>query len=63
MCYLKFFLYIRNDDGIPMTNGVGANNNCSAQIIHVGNNGMTGNIYSKGYIIVTNDMTDIDNAL
>lgn len=46
--YLKFFLYMRKDAGIPITKGVGANNNCSAQLMHVGNNGMTGNIYSSG---------------
>lgn len=61
--YRKFFLYIKNDDGIPMTKGVGANNSCSAQLIHVGNNGITGNMYSNGYIIVTNEITDIDKAL
>lgn len=66
--YLKFFLYIKKLTGNPITNGVGANNNCnfsgyylykqlfeqvfiitcSAQLIHVGNKGITGNIYSKG---------------
>lgn len=39
--YLKFFLYIRNDAGIPMTKGVGANKSCSAQLIQVGKSGMT----------------------
>lgn len=48
LTYLKFFLYIRKVAGIPMTNGVGANNNCSAQLIHVGSNGITGNMYSNG---------------
>lgn len=60
---LKFFLYRRNEAGMPITNGVGASRSCSAQLMQVGNNGMTGNIYSSGYIIVTNDITDIDSAL
>lgn len=36
---------------------------CSAQLMHVGSNGITGNIYSKGYIKVIKAITDIDNAL
>lgn len=46
--HLKFFLYMRNDAGIPITYGVGASNNCSAQLIHVGRSGITGNMYSSG---------------
>lgn len=46
--YPKFFLYMRNDAGMPITNGVGASKSCSAQLMHVGNNGITGNIYSSG---------------
>lgn len=42
--YLKFFLYIKNVAGHPITNGVGAKSNCSAQLIHVGSNGITGNL-------------------
>lgn len=60
---LNFFLYIKNEAGIPMTNGVGASNNCSAQLMHVGSNGIAGNMYSSGYIIVTKAITDIDKAL
>jgi hypothetical protein len=43
-------LYNKNVAGHPITNGVGANNNCSAQLIQVGSKGMTGNlkrIFSK----------------
>ena len=32
-----------------MTNGVGANNSCSALFMQVGSKGMTGNMYSSGY--------------
>lgn len=46
-----------------MTNGVGANNNCSAPFIQVGNSGITGNIYSKGYNMVTNAITLMERAL
>lgn len=46
-----------------MTKGVGASNSCSAQLRHVGSNGMTGNIYSNGYSIVTNAITDMESAL
>lgn len=42
--HLKFFLYNKNVAGHPITNGVGANNNCSAQLIQVGNKGITGNL-------------------
>jgi len=41
-------LYRKKLAGTPITNGVGASNSCSALFIHVGSNGMTGNIYSKG---------------
>lgn len=61
--HLKFFLNIKNEAGMPITNGVGASKSCSAQPIHVGNKGITGNMYSNGYTIVTNDITDMDNAL
>ena len=61
--YRKFFLYIRNVAGTPITKGVGANSNCSAQLKHVGSSGITGNIYSKGYNIVTNAITDMESAL
>lgn len=46
--YLKFFLYMRNDAGMPITNGVGAKSSCSAQLMQVGSSGITGNIYSSG---------------
>lgn len=46
--YLKFFLYIKNDAGNPMINGVGAKSNCSALPMHVGSNGIMGNMYSNG---------------
>lgn len=45
---LKFFLYSRKDAGIPITKGVGASNNCSAQLMHVGSKGIAGNMYSSG---------------
>lgn len=45
---LKFFLYNRKEAGIPITKGVGASSNCSAQLMHVGSSGIAGNIYSKG---------------
>jgi len=45
---LKFFLYNRKDAGIPITKGVGASSNCSAQLIHVGSKGIAGNMYSNG---------------
>lgn len=61
--HLKFFLYIRNDAGIPMTYGVGASNNCSAQLMHVGSSGITGNMYSNGYNMVTKAITLIERAL
>lgn len=32
---------MRNDAGIPMTKGVGANRSCSAQLMQVGKRGMT----------------------
>lgn len=45
---LKFFLYIKKEAGIPITKGVGASSNCSAQLMHVGNKGIAGNMYSNG---------------
>lgn len=36
---------------------------CSAPVIHVGNNGMTGNIYSNGYSKATKARTLIVRAL
>ena len=36
---------------------------CSAEPIHVGSNGITGNMYSNGYNIDTNAITLIVNAL
>ena len=36
---------------------------CSAEDIQVGNKGITGNMYSSGYSIDTNAITDIVNAL
>lgn len=32
---------MRNDAGMPMTNGVGANRSCSAQLMQVGKRGIT----------------------
>ena len=36
---------------------------CSAELMHVGSNGITGNMYSRGYNMDTNAITLIDRAL
>lgn len=46
-----------------MIKGVGAKRSCSAQLMQVGRRGITGNMYSRGYNIVTRAITDMERAL
>jgi hypothetical protein len=56
-------LYTKKLAGTPIINGVGANNNCSVSFMHRGSNGITGNMYSNGYNMLTNAIILIVRAL